>query len=77
MSQVAYLFHGIAENLSAENLKVAQCAVQSLIEMCAGNYENQFLAFKGQVVVSIDQILPMAFTTKPVRFRALISACLA
>lgn len=45
------------ENLSDSNLLVAQSAVQSLIEMCAGNYENQELAFKGQVIVSIDQIL--------------------
>ena len=66
VSQVAFLFHGIVENLNEENIQIAQCAVQSLIEMCAGNYENQELAFKGQVVISIDQILPEGFTSRAV-----------
>ncbi len=66
MSQVAFLFHGIVENLNDENIQIAQCAVQSLIEMCAGNYENQELAFKGQVVISIDQILPEGFSSRTV-----------
>ena len=67
MSQVSFLFHGIVENLKEENIQVAQSAVQSLIEICAGNFENQELAFKGQVVVSIDQILPENFTSHSVR----------
>ncbi len=66
MSQVSFLFHEIVENLKEENVQVAQCAVQSLIEICAGNFENQELAFKGQVVVSIDQILPEDFTSRSV-----------
>ena len=66
MGQVSFLFHGIVENLTEDNIQIAQSAVQSLIEMCAGNYENQELAFKGQVVVSIDQILPESFTSSSV-----------
>lgn len=58
VSQVAFLFHGVAENIkNQDNVPIAQRAVQSLIEMCAGNYENKELAFKGQVIVSIDEIL--------------------
>lgn len=57
MSQVSFLLHGITERLHDTNINIAQCAVQSLIEMCAGNYDNQELAFKGQVVLSIIGIL--------------------
>ena len=39
--------------------------------MCAGNYENQELAFKGQIVVSIDQIFPETFTSRRVSNEAL------
>lgn len=36
---------------------VAQSAIQALVEMCAGNYENQVIAFKGQVITSVNVIL--------------------
>ena len=49
--------------MTEKTLPVAQCAVQSLIEMCAGNYDNQELAFKGQVVISIDLILKENLTS--------------
>lgn len=67
MGQVAYLLHGISENLNEKNIGVAQGAVQALIEMCAGNYSNQIIAFKGQVIVSIDTILLEDFTSATVR----------
>ena len=68
MGQVAFLLHGIAEGLNENNLSIAQGAVQALIEMCAGNYSNQLLAFKGQVVMSIDIILQENFTSANVSY---------
>ena len=38
---------------------MAQKTVQALIEMCTGNYHNQEIAYKGQVIVSINVILKM------------------
>lgn len=35
----------------------AQKSAQALIEMCTGNYKNQEIAFKSQVIVSINVIL--------------------
>lgn len=66
MGQVAFLLHGIAEHLNEGNIGVAQGAVQALIEMCAGNYNNQLIAFKGQVVISVDIILQENFTSTSV-----------
>lgn len=68
MSQVSFLLHGITENLHDTNINIAQCAVQSLIEMCAGNFDNQELAFKGQVVLSIIEILANHLTNNEVTF---------
>ena len=36
---------------------MAQKTVQALIEMCTGNYNNQEIAYKGQIIVSINVIL--------------------
>lgn len=62
VSQVSFLLLGIIEGSTGENLKeiniiIAQRAVQALIEMCAGNYKNQEIAFKGQVIISINLTL--------------------
>ena len=38
---------------------MAQKTVQALIEMCTGNYNNQEIAYKGQIIVSINVILKM------------------
>ena len=73
MGQVAFLLHGIAEGLNENNLSIAQGAVQALIEMCAGNYSNQLLAFKGQVVMSIDIILQANFTSANVSYILYVS----
>ena len=36
---------------------MAHTAVQALVKMCTGNYNNQHIAYKVQVVTSINHIL--------------------
>jgi hypothetical protein len=61
VSQVTFFLHGILsdKHLIENNLVVLQSALQSLIEMCAGNYNNQLIAFKGQVIRSINKIVQL------------------
>lgn len=57
---MVFLFNGIVDQckkLTGDNVEVAQHAAQSLIEMCAGNYNNQEVAVNGQIVVSINYLL--------------------
>ena len=51
------IIEGITENLKETDIIIAQKAFQALIEMCAGNYNNQCTAFRGQVIISINEIL--------------------
>lgn len=44
-------------------MSVIQDAVKALIEMCAGNYSNQVIAFKGQVTLSVEIILQKDFSS--------------
>ena len=46
---------------------MAQKNVQALIEMCTGNYSNQEIAYKGQVILSINIILKMQSSNDEVR----------
>jgi inositol 1,4,5-triphosphate receptor type 1 len=72
VSQVAYLLHRITEEyLNENNLNVVQSALQALIKMCAGNYNNQVIAFKGQVIRSINFVLNNNFSKTIERFRNL------
>ena len=61
VSQVSFLLLGIiegtAKDLKETDIIKAQKAFQALIEMCAGNYKNQCIAFRGQVIISINAIL--------------------
>lgn len=57
VSQVAFILHGIADNLTDNNLTLAHNAVQALIEICTGNHQNQELAFNGQILSSVNSIL--------------------
>ena len=64
---MATLLNALATRLGPQTLRLTKKALQALIEMCAGNYLNQEVAFKGQTVVSImkiisynNQILPLA-----------------
>ena len=36
--------------------------------MCAGNYSNQVIAFKGQVIISIETVLQEDFTSSTVSY---------
>ena len=61
VSQVSFLLldiiEGTAEDLKETDIIIAQKAFQALIEMCAGNYKNQRIAFRGQVIISINAVL--------------------
>lgn len=43
--------------IEKQQVAIAQKSAQALIEMCTGNYKNQEIAFKSQVIVSINVIL--------------------
>ena len=62
---VAILLHGLTGHLGPQTLRLTKKALQTLIEMCAGNYLNQEAAFKGQAVVSIMNIITYKKQTLP------------
>lgn len=43
--------------LKKSKVAIAQKSAQALIKMCTGNYKNQEIAFKSQVIVSVNVIL--------------------
>ena len=57
---MATLLVGITDHLDKDTLKIAEHALQALIETCAGNYDNQESAFKAQVVDALNQIFAYA-----------------
>ncbi|XP_019863943.1 PREDICTED: inositol 1,4,5-trisphosphate receptor type 3-like [Amphimedon queenslandica] len=65
VSQVSFLLLGILEGHAAEILKeadiiiIAQKATKALIEMCTGNHNNQRIAFKCQVIISVNLVLDL------------------
>lgn len=62
--QITYLLENVAETISIQNLQIAGRAIQALIELCAGNFTNQEVAFRGQALASINMFLkldPMSF----------------
>ena len=62
---VAILLCGLADNLGPQTLKLTKKALQALIEMCAGSFLNQEVAFKGQAVVSIMKIIAYEEQAQP------------
>ncbi|XP_019858828.1 PREDICTED: inositol 1,4,5-trisphosphate receptor-like protein A isoform X2 [Amphimedon queenslandica] len=59
VSQVSFIFFYISNHWDDTKVDIAQKTVQALIEMCTGDYINQDIAFKGQVIVSINLQLNM------------------
>uniref|UniRef100_A0A1X7TC74 Uncharacterized protein n=1 Tax=Amphimedon queenslandica TaxID=400682 RepID=A0A1X7TC74_AMPQE len=57
VNQVSFIFFYISKHWDDTKINIAQKAVQALIEMCTGNYTNQEIAYKGQVIASINVIL--------------------
>lgn len=61
INQVSFVLLYIVNSVNFEKnedaIVVAQSATHALIEMCAGNYKNQIVVFKAQVVISINCIL--------------------
>jgi inositol 1,4,5-triphosphate receptor type 1 len=54
---VASLMQFLVEVPVLSNIPVINDAIQALIEMCAGNFDNQHIALNGQVIGSINIIL--------------------
>ncbi|XP_019850747.1 PREDICTED: inositol 1,4,5-trisphosphate receptor type 3-like isoform X1 [Amphimedon queenslandica] len=52
-----YIINSVNFEKNEDAIVVAQSATHALIEMCAGNYKNQIVVFKAQVVISINGIL--------------------
>lgn len=55
--QITFLLESMAERVSYRNLQTAGKAFQSLIELCAGNFTNQEVAFRGQALSGINSFL--------------------
>ena len=62
---MATLLVSIADHLNEGTFKMAERALQALIEICAGNYHNQESAFKAQIVDALNQIFICKCKTKP------------
>ena len=62
---MATLLVSIADHLDEGTFKMAERALQALIETCAGNYHNQESAFKAQIVDALNQIFIYKCETKP------------
>ena len=57
ITQITFLLEGVAETVNSQNLQIAARAFQALIELCAGNFTNQEVAFRGQAVACINTFL--------------------
>jgi inositol 1,4,5-triphosphate receptor type 1 len=57
IGEVAVLLQTLAGQYHNYEIYLMQKAIQALIEMCAGNFTNQKVAFKNHIVESINIIL--------------------
>ena len=57
MNHIIVLLEGVADSIDHKNIKTARKAFQALIELCAGNFCNQELAFRLQALASINSFL--------------------
>ena len=55
--QITFLLESVAETVNYQNLQIAGRGFQALIELCAGNFTNQEVAFRGQALASINTFL--------------------
>ena len=62
---MASLLVSIANHLDEGTFKMAERALQALIETCAGNYHNQVSAFDAQIVDALNQIFICNCKTQP------------
>ena len=57
INQITLLLESMAECINLKNISTAKKAFQALIELCAGNYLNQEVAFRVQALASINSFL--------------------
>ena len=57
MNHIIVLLEGVADSIDHKKIKTAKKAFQALIELCAGNFCNQELAFRLQALASINSFL--------------------
>lgn len=69
VGQVGILLQGLTDSLTnnctLHAIAIARRALQALIEMCAGNFCNQYSAFKVQVVDTVMNILSISSVVLP------------
>ena len=64
---IALLLENISKPVDHSNIETAGKAFQALIELCAGNYKNQEIAYKSHALDSINTFLsinPMLYDDK-------------
>ena len=54
----------ISDHPDEGTFKMAEHALQALIDTCAGNYDNQESAFKAQIVDALNQLFVCKFATR-------------
>lgn len=57
LNQITLLLESVAEPVNRKNLNTARKGFQALIELCAGNFRNQEVAFRVQALASINMFL--------------------
>ena len=57
MNHITLVLEGVADSIDHKNINTARKAFQALIELCAGNFRNQELAFRLQALASINSFL--------------------
>ena len=60
LNQITLLLESVAEPVNHKNLNTAKKAFQALIELCAGNFRNQEVAFRVQALASINMFLKIS-----------------
>ena len=63
MNHITLVLEGVADSIDHKNINTARKAFQALIELCAGNFRNQELAFRLQALASINSFLKINLLT--------------
>lgn len=62
MAEVVTFLHIFTTDLSRNNLEQISAILQSLIEMCVGNIENQQIAFDKLAMDPLNRLLQLQMT---------------
>ena len=56
VGEVALFIHNFSHNISVETVELVHLILQTLTEMCVGNYPNQAVIFNRQVLEALNSI---------------------